>query len=509
MRFSVLTGRFLPRGSPEGCYLQADSWNDYGFRTLFRLQYVDSDGKATNFGGVKLGQKLLQSGDVRIAKSFERLDASFFSLGQDQNYYESLAAFPHGSEILFSLRDCIADTAILTSIRSEPSFRTSLMRSIQDVALEKFRQVLFGGATPTPFSFDLRFGKRKEKRTPLSFAVTPGSLPPTNIHAIIGRNGVGKSTLLHHFASALVHSKATRQNAFVQLGPESQYEFANVVTVAFSVFDGFEPLATGLTQDVDQRAANYHYVGMRVTRSDTANSGSDTQFKTPSELGREFSASLEACLNGPRERRWLETTQLLCSDPGFAAIRLTREDDFGSIDHKSATLAFGSLSSGHRIALLTLTRLVELVDDKTLVLIDEPESHLHPPLLSSLVRAVSHLLLLRNGVAIVATHSPVVLQEVPRSCVWILRRHGNVGNAERPSMETFGENIGTLTREVFQLETVATGFNKLVAEKSKDRTYVDVLALFGQQLGGEARAVAQIETAELDALLDAPFDDVD
>jgi predicted ATP-dependent endonuclease of OLD family len=76
--------------------------------------------------------------------------------------------------------------------------------------------------------------------------------------------------------------------------------------------------------------------------------------------------------------------------------------------------AFNTLSSGHKIVLLTMTRLVELVEQRTLVLIDEPEAHLHPPLLSSFVRALSALLKRRNAVAIIATHSPVVLQETPR-----------------------------------------------------------------------------------------------
>jgi predicted ATP-dependent endonuclease of OLD family len=68
-----------------------------------------------------------------------------------------------------------------------------------------------------------------------------------------------------------------------------------------------------------------------------------------------------------------------------------------------------------------VTRLVESVEERTLVLLDEPESHLHPPLLSAFVRALSDLLVNRNGAAIIATHSPVVLQEVPRECVWRLR----------------------------------------------------------------------------------------
>ena len=54
---------------------------------------------------------------------------------------------------------------------------------------------------------------------------------------------------------------------------------------------------------------------------------------------------------------------------------------------------FNGLSSGHKIVLLTITKLVEMVSEKTLVILDEPELHLHPPLLSSFIRSLSHLLI--------------------------------------------------------------------------------------------------------------------
>jgi predicted ATP-dependent endonuclease of OLD family len=150
------------------------------------------------------------------------------------------------------------------------------------------------------------------------------------------------------------------------------------------------------------------------------------------------------------------------------------------------------LSSGHKIVLLTITRLVETVDERTLVLLDEPESHLHPPLLSAFVRSLSELLVQRNGVAIIATHSPVVLQEVARSCVWILRRSGAEVLTERPAIETFGENVGVLTREVFGLEVSHSGFHTILGDIIKDeKSYEGVLKRFGNQLGAEARAIAR------------------
>jgi predicted ATP-binding protein involved in virulence len=114
--------------------------------------------------------------------------------------------------------------------------------------------------------------------------------------------------------------------------------------------------------------------------------------------------------------------------------------------------------------------------------------------LSSFIRALSNLLVQRNGVAIVATHSPVVLQEVPRSCVWVLRRTGQVVTAERPDVETFGENVGTLTHEVFQLEVTESGFHKLLADAAHTSSYQEIISRFNNRLGSEGRAIARALT---------------
>ena len=134
-------------------------------------------------------------------------------------------------------------------------------------------------------------------------------------------------------------------------------------------------------------------------------------------------------------------------------------------------------------------------------MLDEPEGHLHPPLLSAFIRSLADLLIRRNGVAIIATHSPVVLQEVPRSCVWKLRRNGVIVNAERPDIETFGENVGILTREIFGLEVMNSGFHKLLkdAAELENLTYEEILARFDGQLGAEARAIVRARVSNRDA----------
>ena len=337
-----------------------------------------------------------------------------------------------------------------------------------------------------------------------SFDVSPNSSPPTNVHALIGRNNVGKSHVLNCLAKLLIAAQADDLgvvNFADQPARTSRSgDFAGVVSVSFSAFDGFFL--------PEKEAANstikYSYVGLKKAPAvdpDPAQTGNAIpSIKNEAELELEFSSSLRVCLVGDRRQRLIDGFTCLGSDPIFDELgliellqldephlqsELTDEDRIAT-----ATQLFRRLSSGHRAVLLTITRLVEKVEERTLVLIDEPEAHLHPPLLSSLVRALSNLLTDQNGVAIIATHSPVVLQEVPRSCVSIMRRNGMVFHVEPPGFETFGESIGVLTREVFGLEVTLSGFHKLLLDAASEcEDLGQMREIFDGQLGSEAIAI--------------------
>jgi hypothetical protein len=271
----------------------------------------------------------------------------------------------------------------------------------------------------------------------------------------------------------------------------SASDFAGLVAVSFSAFDTRGPLA-GVSLGIKR----YAYIGL-ITHEQS--SGLDNQevlleprVKGSNELAREFADSVLVCREGVRRKRWKDALETLQADPLFAEANVSAlADDMQPNVEDRARALFKKLSSGHAIVLLAITRLVELVEEKSLVLIDEPESHLHPPLLSAFVRALSDLLTNRNGVALVATHSPVVLQEVPNSCVWKLSRSGHEARVDRPELETFGENVGVLTREVFGLEVTQTGFHKLVSDMVQGRTYEEVLGVFGGHLGAEGRSLAR------------------
>jgi hypothetical protein len=270
-------------------------------------------------------------------------------------------------------------------------------------------------------------------------------------------------------------------------GETAESPFSNIVSVTFSAFDDFAIIPESRNA---LKGARYSNVGLRQ-RIKNKDGETVTITRDPLELANEFSVSAKLCIVGERASRWKQALTTLQADPIFeeaqvASLASVEESQFG----RYAAQLFRKLSSGHKIVLLTITKLVEKVEEKTLVLMDEPEAHLHPPLLSAFIRALSDLLINRNGVAIIATHSPVVLQEVPSSCVWKIIRHGIAARADRPEIETFSENVGVLTREVFGLEVTRAGFHTILAEALVGVENIDeVLAKFDNEVGSEGRAL--------------------
>lgn len=485
-------------------YLEVDRWDDWGkFRTMFTMYVVDEEGTTHEPGSVKIGEVGLQARGgaaslepgfraPTLPRSFEALDERHFSVGQSENYYETLNVLDPDfkDEILAGLRDCAFNLQIFGANLDEEVMSESLLRSVpQRNVRNRFHRLAHGNALLTRFEFEYVLpDARIEGMLPpvLGFNVVPESVPPTNVHVLIGRNGVGKTRCVQNLSMAVLGiTDESRDHGQLRLLGDNaeEWSFAGLVSVSFSVFDDFD---LPVTDSAEIRATQ---VGLRFR--DGADEKRPAQIKTPERLAADFTASLGQCRSGPRSTRWLAAVETLEADPLFAEADVGQLLSLPDNDWRNAAAQlFSRLSSGHAIVLLTMTRLVELVDERTLVILDEPEGHLHPPLLAAFVRSVADLLVKRNGVGLIATHSPVVLQEVPRSCVWKLRRAGAVAVAERPLIETFGENVGVLTREVFGLEVTSSGFHNLLRKALADTgSFEAAVAHFDDQLGAEARAI--------------------
>lgn len=490
-RFTVSSG--WPPDSGRYCaFLGTDNWDDFHFKTTFRLHVYDKKGLRHDFGQVKIARfGMGDEGRTVLQPTFTRLSNDFFSLGQDEGYYRKLALLDRQTRaaVANGLRDVVADGQRLERARNEQVMLVSLMRSVSMVAVEgEFRRLLAGCFEDE--SYDFSFILHGDAGgSELAFEVIPASEPPTNVHVIVGRNGCGKTYILNGMADAILAppEEGTPHGRFVPPEGSGVTGFAGVVLVSFSAFDEFK-----LRDEMESlsRGLRYKYVGLRSPEDET----DEPQGDLSDQLTRQFVESFGQCQVGARRDRWLNAMEVLESDIGFRQLRLPRllAGDLAVSDEPQQHVRelFRPLSSGHKIVLLTLTRLVETVQERTLVLLDEPECHLHPPLLSAFVRALSHLLSEQNGVAIIATHSPVVLQEVPASCVLKLIRSGGVTSVDHPELETFGENTGVLTREVFGLDVTKSGFHWLVdriAESSGSTA--EVKSRLDGQLGSEARAI--------------------
>ena len=490
----------IPRTTEVAAYLLTDRWDDwFEYSTMYTLKVRDSSGVVHRIGSVKIGQVGMQPKQRRahLENSFNNLNEHFFSVGQDDEYYSELNQL--GAElrdrVLRGLRDIafdptIFDIAIRERVTGVSLFRSVTRRSVQG----QYARLAQGGARLTGFDFSYT-GPAAIRSTispvSLNFVVVPNSIPPTNIHVLIGRNGVGKTHLLNNMSHSLADKQpdAYLVGAFDSSDESERDPFSNLVSVAFSAFDPFEPISNPRDRSEGLPCA---YVGLK--RVGAKIDGKPVAPKSPESLTREFSNSVLVCRSQhSRLSRWRRALQTLQTDPIFNAsdVASLSDEDLDEEEVRSdARKKFAKLSSGHKIVLLTITRLVETVEEKTLVMLDEPEAHLHPPLLSAFIRALSDLLVNRNGVAIVATHSPVILQEVPKECVWKIRRDGRRTQAERPTIETFGENVGVLTREIFGYEVTDSGFHQLLRKAvNEEQNFEQIVERFDGKLGGEARAL--------------------
>lgn len=470
----------VPEHDKLSVYLIVDNWNDYSYRTLYAITLFDESGNKYDLGYIKIanfGQTTVER--IELPDEFERLDERYFSLGQSVEYYTTIQSLdPQLKEMfLASLRDIIADEELQLRALEEEVTTVSLLRDTSIVTIKgQYKRILDGNAILTPYNFSYRtIQTNTEAGYELLFSVQPNSNPPTNIHVLIGRNGVGKTHLLNNMVKSFIHTDdATGEFLVAQddWGDPEEF-FSRVVSVSYSAFDPFKPY-------LESDYPNYSYIGLKKP-------GENTTLKNDDELANEFATSILRDMNPAKQQKWIKAVKSLESDPLFARVNVTQilEHAFG---RDAIVRLFNKLSSGHSIVLLTITKLVEKIEEKTLVLLDEPEAHLHPPLQSAFIRALSDLLVNRNAVAIIATHSPVIAQEVPKSCIWKLSRFGLEANAERFEDETFGETIAKLTEEVFSFEVNKSGFYKLLSDDVNDgKTYNQIIAKYNDQLGFEAK----------------------
>lgn len=518
--------------------LQQDDWNDYSFRTLYHLHFRHGTDETdvTYVGGVKILKKGQTAGGPQlIQKPFNKLSENWVSVGTSLDYYQRLNELPlrRRTTIMDALNDVVAHPDLVERFEDEEGWETSLFRDnrdwrgfLQDARAlyegnfsaladldESFTYMPAGAEEPIEFDFSSpeplsyfgpyrRLGPKRRK-----------TLFPDRIVVLVGRNGSGKSTLLSrlaHVAFASPQERATKEvKALGSLTPPS-IGFMRIITISYSAFDSFvvpgldakELLQT--TQDLASGEGRFIFCGLRdlvaEARADVEKDGSNeqdtelkverrttTRLKPVEKLADEFAALVTRIRKEDRVELLEAALEPLLGDPSFTELRDQMTRLTGST--KAARSLFLGWSTGHKIALHVVASLVAHATPRSLVLFDEPEAHLHPPLMAALMHAVRIVLTDVNALCVAATHSPVLLQETLSRHVRRVRRTGDSIEVTKPKLETFGENVGVLTYDTFGLTASSTDYHKVLDLLVKGcASPEEVEAMFPSGLSAQARA---------------------
>lgn len=475
------------------CVLTKNNWNDWGFLTTFSLSlYLSPDKEPDCIGMVKIGQKNMPlppnyatEKRTELPPSFTELNRTFFSVGVSNDYYKkihdiSLSSANARDQILSALKDIVFDKDIYFDNQEEPVMIYSLMRdtsfkTIKDV----YSQVLATGKESlTEYKISIKLINEISK-TPMTFNVSPQVLPQSNIHALIGRNGVGKTNLFRSIIFNLTNSEDPSPETNVVEEIQGTSDISSVLALSYSLFD------TTLPRKSISAPIPYRYIGFSKETS-----SSDLH---PKSLTDFIVSEFIDCVNYIRERTYLHELLGRCldtlnSDPMFNSLHVFNW--FSASNREKLKPVYEHLSSGHKIVLLSLLELIIHIEANSVVLIDEPEQNLHPPLISSFIQAILSILKMRNAIAIIATHSPVVVQECAKENTWILNRSGGLLRINRPKIKTFGANVGQITYDVFDLEVEKSGYmaviNKVINDSNAPNDFNDIVAKFQNKLGDES-----------------------
>lgn len=404
---------------------ERNSWNDkFRYKTLYDVKFYKNK-EVEHLGQVKFGYSGIGDvgeGDYRTIVNngwYEELDQQSFSLGQSPEYYQNVYSLGNdvSSEYFRKIKDVAFNLDIFHRYRNENIMIHSLLREVSaSTVINQFNRISHGGVEITPYNFFFTYKKSEQEGLDetgkIAFEVKPNEKPQTNSHVLIGRNGVGKSYILDRMIRSVIIDDHKEDYEFYQFQNESgenNIPFSGVTLVSFSVFDDFINYKQ-LNKNSD---ILFNYVGVKSYNEET---GIIT--KTLDDLSSDFYVSLCTIKAKNIIERWEKVISYLDSDPIFRDeinIISRMEKNWTSIGSESDSKAKDiienfyrqGLSSGNKIVLLTLTKLVEVVEEKTLVILDEPELHLHPPLMAAFNKALGYLMQNRNGVAIISTHSPV------------------------------------------------------------------------------------------------------
>ncbi len=463
--------------------LTSNTWNDYGTVSLFTLGYVDESGDYREIGETKIlsttdaeKRPLTVNSVTSFSKPFSALDNRFISLGQTEGYYSNIYEFlpkEMRSELLVALRDIAWDPELAHPFEPTSEFRNSLLRVNEaQYARRVGKELAEGRPVRRSFSFGYTASiPGADTPTEVEIQFDSADKLPGRIVCIVGRNAVGKTRFLANLATDLVQTRKVSRVRVAEM--EGRFKgkqrplFTRVLAVSFSAFDRFTlPQSEG---------SSYVYCGIRTDRGQLSRR----------DLVQRYRANLGRIRDGKRQTEWQRSMmRILGTIDDELFDKLGAEVD----DPEAPTDTLSLLSSGQSILAHFVTALLAWIEPNSIVLFDEPETHLHPNAVAFLFNVLTSILETHDSFAVIATHSPVVLQEIPRKRAIVFEREGNTTTARPLWLESFGESISELTRHVFETNEIPTLYRRVLRSLANEESLEQTMDRFEEGLSMNAQA---------------------
>lgn len=491
---------------------RVSTWGDYGYqKTADLIFYGDS-------GEISYSVKIHPNTDEnfrRIQENRIEKDGAYYLFGQSKDYYQFLSNtledealnnwFTITGDIAYKGNDFISEYKKLQNEYEEPiqdyevevdsskdesagyligMFDKSFFRQYSlfewKELLISLHKLTINKSFLSDYKFTIRKGTQKvfevdvKPKDNVSVRFKDQSLPisvSNNVFCIIGGNGSGKTRFIRELSKAILN-KSTEIT--IENSKFDTQDSANVMNKI--LYCSFSPFDEKFNIEIDSEGSDvFEYIGLLNYDSEES---SDTNIGD--KITRDIMKSLQTIkYSEDKSKLWLDAIDRISFEEwGYSLIYIFRNDliRFEKIeDDKRITSVFDyvhydetfhklkNFSSGQKIYLLTITKLILKLTERTVVFIDEPELFLHPPMVKSYVRLISDIVSSVNGLAFIITHSPITLQEFPNRCVkQAYRDYRGEYLIKSVDFNTFGENINVINDQIFNIGLQQTGYYSLI-----------------------------------------------
>lgn len=397
--------------------LEKDNWDDYGYQTTYKAAIFKNSKTRVHFGEIKILHKSKKI--TKLPEIFEELSSDYCSLWQELKDYQIINNLENGKVLLEILNDINYNEILRDQFREVRGLKDSLRRfSDAERAYKEGYKFLNNNFDKSSFAF--HYIENNESTTPfgnIGFKFSRKLLGMYRTIGIIGRNGVGKTTLLANLASSL---SGVKKNS-AKLSPRPP--FSKIIAVSYSTFDDF------YRPKINERTFSYTYCGIR----------GDKDLLNQSEIISSFSKSYKNLVSDGKVELWKECMNIFY---------LNQLESYFP-EKRNTVQYFKQLSSGQKIMTLSFTQIINSIDLNSLLLFDEPENHLHPNGQNTLFKALDFLLNKFDSFSIISTHSPIFIQNIPQKNVFKVNSIDGIRKVQNLSIESFGQHFSKLTEEIF------------------------------------------------------------